>query len=164
MKGFIKQANKGYEDNKWVLPSIHTGGALTVEAAKGVSADVKVKTAVRCKAPSTPRVRRAPPDQRSEQAQRRSGARSKTPTTAGLQKPAPEPGGGGGDRHRSSGGDRWQFTGGHGSSPALPAPWAAGGNQRRSHGRDVFAGLPCGGGAGGEPWQPVKNSAGAGQQ
>ncbi|HGE8494805.1 DUF637 domain-containing protein [Serratia nevei] len=40
---FIKQANKGYEDNKWVLPSIHTGGALTVEAAKGVSADVKVK-------------------------------------------------------------------------------------------------------------------------
>lgn len=40
---FIKQANRGYEDNKWVLPSIHTGGALTVEAAKGVSADVKVK-------------------------------------------------------------------------------------------------------------------------
>ncbi|HIE4240475.1 TPA: DUF637 domain-containing protein [Serratia marcescens] len=40
---FIKQANKGYEDNKWVLPSIHTGGALTEEAAKGVSADVKVK-------------------------------------------------------------------------------------------------------------------------
>ncbi|OKB65908.1 filamentous hemagglutinin [Serratia marcescens] len=40
---FIKQANKGYEDNKWVLPSIHTGGVLTVEAAKGVSADVKVK-------------------------------------------------------------------------------------------------------------------------
>ncbi|MDX7275150.1 DUF637 domain-containing protein [Serratia marcescens] len=40
---FIKQANKGYEDNKWVLPSIHTGGALTVDAAKGVSADVKVK-------------------------------------------------------------------------------------------------------------------------
>ncbi|HEJ6942442.1 TPA: DUF637 domain-containing protein [Serratia marcescens] len=40
---FIKQANKGYEDNKWVLPNIHTGGALTVEAAKGVSADVKVR-------------------------------------------------------------------------------------------------------------------------
>ncbi|MGK0667011.1 DUF637 domain-containing protein [Serratia marcescens] len=40
---FIKQANKDYEDNKWVLPSIHTGGALTVDAAKGVSADVKVK-------------------------------------------------------------------------------------------------------------------------
>lgn len=40
---FIKQANKGYEDNKWVLPSIHAGGALTVDAAKGVSADVKVK-------------------------------------------------------------------------------------------------------------------------
>ncbi|NLU18549.1 MAG: filamentous hemagglutinin N-terminal domain-containing protein [Serratia liquefaciens] len=40
---FIKQANKGYEENKWVLPSIHTGGALTVDAAKGVNADVKVK-------------------------------------------------------------------------------------------------------------------------
>ncbi|AEF46846.1 filamentous hemagglutinin family outer membrane protein [Serratia sp. AS12] len=40
---FIKQSNKGYEDNKWVLPSIHTGGALTVDAAKGVSADVKAK-------------------------------------------------------------------------------------------------------------------------
>ncbi|CAI1833039.1 DUF637 domain-containing protein [Serratia plymuthica] len=40
---FIKQSNKGYEDNKWVLPSIHTGGTLTVDAAKGVSADVKVK-------------------------------------------------------------------------------------------------------------------------
>ena len=40
---FIKQANKGYEDNKWVLPSIHTGGTLTVDAAKGVSADVKAK-------------------------------------------------------------------------------------------------------------------------
>ncbi|CAI1822598.1 Hemolysin precursor [Serratia proteamaculans] len=40
---FIKQANKGYEDNKWVLPSIYTGGQLTVDAANGVSADVKVK-------------------------------------------------------------------------------------------------------------------------
>ncbi|MEL5515614.1 DUF637 domain-containing protein [Serratia bockelmannii] len=40
---FIKQANKGYEDNKWVLPSIHAGGTLTVDAAKGVSTDVKVK-------------------------------------------------------------------------------------------------------------------------
>ncbi|MEB6539391.1 DUF637 domain-containing protein [Serratia plymuthica] len=40
---FIKQSNKGYEDNKWVLPSIHTGGTLTVDAAKGVSADVKAK-------------------------------------------------------------------------------------------------------------------------
>nr|WP_243458005.1 DUF637 domain-containing protein [Serratia proteamaculans] len=40
---FIKQANKGYEDNKWVLPSIHAGGGLTVDAAKGVSADVKAK-------------------------------------------------------------------------------------------------------------------------
>ncbi|MEL5515610.1 DUF637 domain-containing protein [Serratia bockelmannii] len=40
---FIKQANKGYEDNRWVLPSIHAGGALTVDAANGISADVKVK-------------------------------------------------------------------------------------------------------------------------
>ncbi|MCS3407625.1 DUF637 domain-containing protein [Serratia sp. AKBS12] len=40
---FIKQASKGYENNKWVLPSIHTGGALTVDPAKGISADVKAK-------------------------------------------------------------------------------------------------------------------------
>ncbi|KFB87175.1 filamentous hemagglutinin [Serratia grimesii] len=40
---FIKQANKGYEDNKWVLPSIYAGGQLTVDTANGVSADVKAK-------------------------------------------------------------------------------------------------------------------------
>ncbi|HGM7838009.1 TPA: DUF637 domain-containing protein [Serratia marcescens] len=40
---FIKQSNKGYEDNKWVLPSIYTGGTLTVNAANGISADVKAK-------------------------------------------------------------------------------------------------------------------------
>ncbi|MBS9422656.1 DUF637 domain-containing protein [Photorhabdus caribbeanensis] len=43
-KGFyIKQTNKGYTENKWVLPAIHIGGKFTVEAAKGVSADIKVK-------------------------------------------------------------------------------------------------------------------------
>ncbi|MFP7605260.1 DUF637 domain-containing protein [Serratia quinivorans] len=43
-KGFyITQSNRGYEENKWVLPSIYTGGGLTVDAAKGVSADVKAK-------------------------------------------------------------------------------------------------------------------------
>ena len=40
---YITQSNRGYEDNKWVLPSIYTGGSLTVEAANGISADVKVK-------------------------------------------------------------------------------------------------------------------------
>ena len=40
---FIKQANKGYEDNKWVLPSIYAGGQLTVDTANGISADVKAK-------------------------------------------------------------------------------------------------------------------------
>ncbi|WP_174508774.1 DUF637 domain-containing protein [Klebsiella oxytoca] len=43
-KGFyIKQANKGYSEGKWVLPSVHTGGQLTVNAASGISADVKAK-------------------------------------------------------------------------------------------------------------------------
>ncbi|WP_228901641.1 DUF637 domain-containing protein, partial [Photorhabdus bodei] len=43
-KGFyIKQRDKGYTEDKWVLPSIHIGGKLTVEAAKGVSADIKAK-------------------------------------------------------------------------------------------------------------------------
>ncbi|WP_250151004.1 DUF637 domain-containing protein [Photorhabdus akhurstii] len=43
-KGFyIKQTNKGYTENKWVLPAIHIGGRFTVEAAKGVSADIKAK-------------------------------------------------------------------------------------------------------------------------
>ncbi|VUS79266.1 DUF637 domain-containing protein [Klebsiella spallanzanii] len=43
-KGFyIKQANKGYSEGKWVLPSVHAGGKLTVNAASGVSADVKAK-------------------------------------------------------------------------------------------------------------------------
>ncbi|MBZ6769886.1 filamentous hemagglutinin N-terminal domain-containing protein [Klebsiella oxytoca] len=43
-KGFyIKQANKGYSEGKWVLPSVHAGGKLTVNAASGISADVKAK-------------------------------------------------------------------------------------------------------------------------
>lgn len=43
-KGFyITQSNRGYEENKWVLPSIYTGGKLTVDAAQGITADVKLK-------------------------------------------------------------------------------------------------------------------------
>lgn len=43
-KGFyIKQANKGYSEGKWVLPSVYAGGMLTVDAAGGISADVKTK-------------------------------------------------------------------------------------------------------------------------
>lgn len=43
-KGFyIKQANKGYSEGKWVLPSVYAGGKLTVNAASGISADIKAK-------------------------------------------------------------------------------------------------------------------------
>ncbi|HDL6961545.1 TPA: contact-dependent inhibition toxin CdiA [Yersinia enterocolitica] len=43
-KGFyIKNTDKGYLDEKWVLPTIQTGGELTVDAAQGIRADVKVK-------------------------------------------------------------------------------------------------------------------------
>ncbi|EQB2066768.1 filamentous hemagglutinin N-terminal domain-containing protein, partial [Yersinia enterocolitica] len=43
-KGFyIKYTDKGYLDEKWVLPTIHTGGELTDDAAQGIRADVKVK-------------------------------------------------------------------------------------------------------------------------
>ncbi|HCR56653.1 MAG TPA: hemagglutinin [Raoultella sp.] len=43
-KGFyIKQADKGYSEGKWVLPSVYAGGKLTVDAANGISADVKTK-------------------------------------------------------------------------------------------------------------------------
>lgn len=43
-KGFyIRQANKGYSEGKWVLPSVHAGGKLTVNAASGISADIKAK-------------------------------------------------------------------------------------------------------------------------
>ncbi|OKP27693.1 hypothetical protein BSQ40_15200 [Serratia fonticola] len=43
-KGFyIKQADKGYTDTLWVLPSVYTGGTLTMEAASGISADIKAQ-------------------------------------------------------------------------------------------------------------------------
>ncbi|HCI9213314.1 DUF637 domain-containing protein [Klebsiella variicola] len=43
-KGFyIKQGNKGYSEGKWVLPSVYVGGQLAVNAANGISADIKAK-------------------------------------------------------------------------------------------------------------------------
>ncbi|MCB4840716.1 DUF637 domain-containing protein [Providencia rettgeri] len=43
-KGFyITQRNKGYTSDKWVLPALHIGGKLTVDANKGITADVKTK-------------------------------------------------------------------------------------------------------------------------
>ena len=42
---FIKNADKGYTKDTWVLPTVYTGGKLTVDAANGVSADVKVQNA-----------------------------------------------------------------------------------------------------------------------
>ncbi|MEX9869541.1 DUF637 domain-containing protein [Providencia huaxiensis] len=40
---YITQRNKGYTSDKWVLPALHIGGKLTVDAAKGISADIKSK-------------------------------------------------------------------------------------------------------------------------
>lgn len=40
---FITHGNKGYYSKDFMLPSIHTGGALTVDAATGITADVKLK-------------------------------------------------------------------------------------------------------------------------
>ncbi|WP_135678981.1 DUF637 domain-containing protein [Arsenophonus nasoniae] len=40
---FITHQDKGFAENKWVLPSLHLGGKLVLEAANGLSADVKVK-------------------------------------------------------------------------------------------------------------------------
>jgi len=43
-KGFyIKQSDKGYTEGKWVMPSIHAGGTLKVDAAQGISADIKTQ-------------------------------------------------------------------------------------------------------------------------
>lgn len=43
-KGFyITQRNKGYTEDKWILPALHIGGKLTIDAAKGITADVKAK-------------------------------------------------------------------------------------------------------------------------
>ncbi|WP_232832608.1 DUF637 domain-containing protein [Photorhabdus sp. CRCIA-P01] len=40
---FITHRDQGSITKEWVIPSVHVGGTLTVGAAKGVSADVKVK-------------------------------------------------------------------------------------------------------------------------
>ncbi|WP_240000700.1 MULTISPECIES: two-partner secretion domain-containing protein [unclassified Photorhabdus] len=40
---FITQHDKGHREETWIIPSVHVGGTLTVEAAKGINADVKVK-------------------------------------------------------------------------------------------------------------------------
>lgn len=43
-KGFyITQRNKGYKEDTWVLPALHIGGKLTVDAAKGITADIKTQ-------------------------------------------------------------------------------------------------------------------------
>ena len=43
-KGFyITQRNKGYTEDKWILPALHIGGKLTIDAAKGITADIKAK-------------------------------------------------------------------------------------------------------------------------
>lgn len=43
-KGFyIKNTDKGYQEDKWVLPSVRAGGELTVNGAQGISADVKAQ-------------------------------------------------------------------------------------------------------------------------
>lgn len=41
---YITHQDKGFVAGKWVLPSIYTGGKFTVDAAKGITADVKAKT------------------------------------------------------------------------------------------------------------------------
>ncbi len=40
---YVKQSNRGYDNNTWQLPTIYTGGKLTVDAAEGISADVVAK-------------------------------------------------------------------------------------------------------------------------
>uniref|UniRef100_UPI0036DF4914 two-partner secretion domain-containing protein n=1 Tax=Photorhabdus sp. RM322S TaxID=3342825 RepID=UPI0036DF4914 len=40
---FITHRDKGHSEKTWIIPSVQVGGTLTVEAAKGISADVKVK-------------------------------------------------------------------------------------------------------------------------
>ncbi|WP_232799070.1 DUF637 domain-containing protein [Providencia rettgeri] len=40
---YITQRNKGYTSDKWILPNLHIGGKLTVDANKGITADVKTK-------------------------------------------------------------------------------------------------------------------------
>ncbi|MFJ5450193.1 DUF637 domain-containing protein [Pectobacterium carotovorum] len=42
---FIKNSDRGYTKDTWLLPSIHAGGQFTVDAATGISADVKTRSA-----------------------------------------------------------------------------------------------------------------------
>lgn len=42
---FIKSSDKGYTKDTWQLPTIHTGGQLTVEADQGITADIKARNA-----------------------------------------------------------------------------------------------------------------------
>ncbi len=43
-KGFyITQRNKGYTEDKWILPALHIGGKLTIDAAKGITVDIKTR-------------------------------------------------------------------------------------------------------------------------
>lgn len=43
---YITQRNKGYTADKWVLPALHIGGQLTVEATEGITADIKAQNAL----------------------------------------------------------------------------------------------------------------------
>ncbi|RAW68719.1 hemagglutinin [Photorhabdus sp. S15-56] len=40
---FIKNRDSGHRAETWVLPSVHIGGKLTIEAANGISADIKTQ-------------------------------------------------------------------------------------------------------------------------
>jgi len=42
---FIKNADKGYTKDTWLLPIIYVGGQLTVDTAAGVNTDIKAKNA-----------------------------------------------------------------------------------------------------------------------
>ncbi|WP_275899262.1 DUF637 domain-containing protein [Pectobacterium brasiliense] len=42
---FIKNSDRGYTKDTWLLPSIHAGGQFTVDAATGISANVKTRNA-----------------------------------------------------------------------------------------------------------------------
>ncbi|MBN3127176.1 DUF637 domain-containing protein [Pectobacterium brasiliense] len=42
---FIKSNDKGYTKDTWLLPSIHSGGQLTLDAATGITADAKTQNA-----------------------------------------------------------------------------------------------------------------------
>ncbi|MBD2798084.1 DUF637 domain-containing protein [Xenorhabdus sp. 18] len=40
---YIKNQDKGYSKETWVLPSVNIGGALSIDAANGISADIKTQ-------------------------------------------------------------------------------------------------------------------------